>query len=62
MFSSLEFAIGGVETFVNTAEFMDEWNKDNHFQSGYFFGVGVTNTAFLWYDLFMTYVDNLIFQ
>ena len=28
---SLEFAIGGVESFINSAEFLDEWFKGNYF-------------------------------
>ena len=59
---SLEFAISGVEGFINSAEFLQEWNEGNYFQSGYFFGSGIFNTLFLWYDLFSVYVDNLMYQ
>lgn len=28
---SLEFAIGGIEIFINTTEFMQEWNNGDYF-------------------------------
>ena len=59
---SLEFAISGIETFVNASEFMDEWYVGNYFQSGYFLGSGVASTLFIVYDFFAVYVDNLIYQ
>jgi hypothetical protein len=57
---SLEFAISSAESFIATTEFVQEWLAGNYFQSGYFFGVGATNTFFIWYNIFKTYADTLI--
>ena len=57
---SLEFAISNAETFISTTEFVQEWMAGNYFQSGYFFGVGATNTFFIWYNIFKTYADAII--
>ena len=58
--SSLEYAIGGIEVFINTSEFIGEYEQGNYFQSGYFFGSGIFGTFFLWYDLFIAYANNLM--
>jgi hypothetical protein len=58
--TSLEYAIGGVETFINTAEFMEQWYAGEYFQSGYFFGSGLFGTLYLWYDFFLVYAENLM--
>ena len=59
---SLEFAISGIETFVNASEFMDEWYLGNYFDSGFFLGSGVSSSLFIFYDFFAVYVDNLLYQ
>ena len=58
--TSLEVAVGMMESFIMTAEFIQEWYKGNYFDSGYSFGAGVTGTFFLWYDIFMVYADNIM--